>query len=98
MNIDREYIIKLYEIYKGLLTEKEKSYFEYYYFEDYSLNEIADLYKVSKAYTSKYLNKINKNLLKYEDTMHIESRKCMILTCLEEINDEKVKDKIEELL
>ena len=73
-------------------------YFEYYYFEDYSLNEIADLYKVSKAYTSKYLNKINKKLLKYEDTMHIDSKKCMILDCLKEITDKKLRDKIEELL
>ena len=56
---NREYIIALYEIYKELLNEKERNYFEYYYFEDYSMQEIADLYKVSKAYASKYLDKIN---------------------------------------
>ena len=41
--IEREYIVNLYLIYKELLNEKEKNYFEYYYFEDYSLAEIADL-------------------------------------------------------
>ena len=50
---NREYITTLYEIYKELLNEKERNYFEYYYFEDYSMQEIADLYSVSKAYASK---------------------------------------------
>ena len=31
---NREYITTLYEIYKELLNEKERNYFEYYYFED----------------------------------------------------------------
>ena len=32
--IEREYITNLYLIYKELLNEKERNYFEYYYFED----------------------------------------------------------------
>ena len=48
--IEREYIVNLYLIYKELLNEKERNYFEYYYFEDYSLGEIADLYEVSRSY------------------------------------------------
>ena len=67
MNIDRDYIILLYEIYKKLLNDKEKNYFEYYFYEDYSLNEIAELYKVSKAYSSKYLNKVIDKLIKVSD-------------------------------
>lgn len=95
---NREYIIKLYEIYKNILTDRKRSYFEYYYYEDYSLNEIADLFKVSKSYASKYLNKIEKELLKYESLMHIEERKCMIMDCLDEIDNKELKNKIEELL
>ena len=45
----REYVLALYEIYKKLLTELEQKYFEYYYFEDYSMQEIADALNVSKA-------------------------------------------------
>ena len=62
--IEREYILTLYETYNKLLTEREKNYFEYYYFEDYSMQEIADLYEVSKAYASKYLNQIVSKLEK----------------------------------
>ena len=40
--IEREHILTLYEIYNKLLNEREKNYFEYYYFEDYSKQKIAD--------------------------------------------------------
>ena len=51
--IERDYVVNLYTIYKGMLSEREKTYFEYYYYEDYSLTEIANIYKVSKAYVGK---------------------------------------------
>ena len=95
---NREYIIKLYEIYKDLLNEKEKSYFEYYFYEDYSLNEIADLYDVSKAYASKYLNKINNKLLKYEKSLKINDKKEKLTDYLNEIDNKEIRNKIEELL
>ena len=98
MNIDREYIVTLYEIYKNLLTEKEKNYFEYYFYEDYSLNEIAEVYEVSKAYASKYLNNVNKKILKYEDLLNINSKNIKIKEYLKNINDAKIKEKIEDLL
>lgn len=98
MNIDREYIVTLYEIYKNLLTEKEKNYFEYYFYEDYSLNEIAEVYEVSKAYASKYLNNVNKKILKYEDLLNINSKNIKIKEYLKNINDAEIKEKIEDLL
>ncbi len=95
MNIDRDYIILLYEIYKKLLNDKEKNYFEYYFYEDYSLNEIAELYKVSKAYSSKYLNKVIDKLIKYENLLNINERNNKIR---EVIKNSEIKNKIEELL
>ena len=87
---EREYLLTLYEIYKSLLTEKEKSYFEYYYFEDYSLQEIADNYKVSKSYVGKLITTIENKLIKYENNK--------IKDILNKIQDEKLKTKIEEIL
>ncbi len=95
---NREYIIALYEIYKELLNEKEKNYFEYYYFEDYSMQEIADLYKVSKAYASKYLNKINDKIINYEKILKINDRNSKIIDLLKNVNDSELKSKIIELL
>jgi len=95
---NREYIIALYEIYKELLNEKERNYFEYYYFEDYSMQEIADLYKVSKAYASKYLNKINDKIINYEKILKINDRNSKIIDLLKNVNDIELKSKIIELL
>ena len=67
---EREELLELYELYKKLLSEKEREYFEYYYFEDYSLQEIADNNSVSRAYVGKYLNNINKKLKNYEDGLN----------------------------
>lgn len=95
---NREYITSLYEIYKELLNEKERNYFEYYYFEDYSMQEIADLYKVSKAYASKYLNKINDKIINYEKILKINDRNSKIIDLLKNVNDIELKSKIIELL
>jgi Uncharacterized protein conserved in bacteria len=95
---NREYITTLYEIYKELLKEKERNYFEYYYFEDYSMQEIADLYKVSKAYASKYLNKINDKIINYEKILKINDRNSKIIDLLKNVNDSELKSKIIELL
>lgn len=95
---NREYIIALYEIYKELLNEKERNYFEYYYFEDYSMQEIADLYKVSKAYASKYLNKINDKIISYEKILKINDRNSKIIDLVKNVNDSELKSKIIELL
>jgi predicted DNA-binding protein YlxM (UPF0122 family) len=96
--IERNTILNLYEIYSKLLTEREKEYFEYYYFEDYSLTEISELYSVSKAYVGKYLNKITNKLLDYEELLKINLKNQKIKEILVNINDENVKKKIEEIL
>lgn len=95
---NREYITTLYEIYKELLNEKERNYFEYYYFEDYSMQEIADLYEVSKAYASKYLNQINDKIINYEKILKINDRNSKIIDLLKNVNDSELKSKIIELL
>lgn len=98
MNKTREYIIILYEIYKNLLNDKEKSYFEYYYFEDYSLNEIAELNNVSRAYASKIINKIEDKLINFEESLKINNKNSRIREYLEKIDNNEIKNRIEELL
>ncbi len=96
--IEREYIVTLYLIYKEFLNEKERNYFEYYYFEDYSLGEIADLYEVSRSYASKYLNQITSKLIKFEEILKINDRNNKIKELLTSVKDDEVRSKIEELL
>lgn len=95
--VEREYILTLYETYNKLLTEREKSYFEYYYFEDYSMQEIADLFEVSKSYASKYLNQIVDKLDKYESLLLLNEKNNKIKEIIKDLPSD-IKDKIEELL
>lgn len=48
MDNNREEICALYDLYSNLLTEKQKNYFEDYYFMDLSLAEIAENNNVSR--------------------------------------------------
>ena len=95
---EREFILALYEIYNKLLTEKEKTYFEYYYFEDYSLQEIADNNEVSKAYVGKYINGIENKLKKFEEALKLQHKFTRIRQVIDAEDDELLKLKIEEIL
>ena len=47
--MDKEiYLSGLYDYYGELLTEKQKEYFECYYFENLSLAEIAENYETRR--------------------------------------------------
>ena len=94
---EREYLLTLYEIYKNILSEKEKSYFEYYYFEDYSMQEIADNNNVSKSYVGKYIKSIENKLNHFENELRINEKNNKIKNIIKSI-DEDTKNKIEDLL
>ena len=94
----RENIIELYVIYNALLTENEKKCFEYYYYEDYSLTEIAEVIGVSKSYVSKVINKINDKLNKFENVLLNKKRKDMLNLLINEVNDDTIVKKIEEII
>lgn len=94
---EREYLLSLYEIYGKLLNEKEKKYFEIYYFEDLSLQEIADNFNVSKSYVGKYLNGIENKLYFFENGLNIFEKNCKIRDLISDL-DEEVRNKIEQLL
>jgi len=94
----REELIQLYNIYNKLLTSKENKYFEYYYFEDYSFSEIAEIFNVSKSYIGKVINKIENKLKKYEELLLIYSNKNKLFNIIKLIKDEKIKEKIKEIL
>lgn len=95
---EREYILSLYEIYKELLSEREREYFENYYYEDYNLQEIADNYEVSKSYVGKYVKEIETKLKDYEKALKLVDKFNRIRTLIDEQENEVLKLKIEEIL
>ena len=61
---NRLYLIDLYDIYAELLTEKQKNYFEAYYFDNLSLGEIAENNNVSRNAVHKQLKEVEEKTTK----------------------------------
>ena len=62
----RLYLTYLYDYYGELLTEKQRNYFEEYYFNNLSLLEISENYQVSRNAIHKQLKEVEEKLNKYE--------------------------------
>ena len=62
---ERDYIIRLFDIYGKLFTDKQVTYFKEYYFEDLSLSEIAEKYGVSKSIISRTINNVESKIKEY---------------------------------
>lgn len=90
-NIEREELISLYDIYESLLTEKQRLYFEDYYYSDLSLAEIAENYEVSRNAVFDQLKKVEELLISYEEKLSLKKKYNSIL---ELVKDESLKKKI----
>ncbi len=66
---------KLYDLYGELLTDKQKAYFTYYYFDDYSLAEIAKIMDVSRNAVHEQLKSVLEMLQYYEEKLSILKKK-----------------------
>lgn len=84
------YFGELYDIYGNLLTEKQKLYFEDYYFNNLSLGEIAENYSISRNAVHNQLQLIIKHLKKYDEKLDLLSKKRQFEKLIES-NDEYVK-------
>lgn len=96
--MDKEiYLSSLYDYYKDLLTDKQKEYFEDYYFSNYSLQEIAENYEVSRNAVHKQLKEIENKLIDYEDKLNLLKKTEEIREIISDLDD-NIKEQIEELL
>ena len=91
----RQYIIDLYDLYGTLLTEKQKSYFEDYYFLDLSLSEMAENYGISRNGVFDQIKRACQALEEYENHIHLKQKMCQIGSM--EI-DSNIKEEILNLL
>ena len=70
----REKLIELYDLYNSLLTEKQKNYFENYYFDDLSISEIALNYNISRNGVYDQLKRVENSLLEYEYKLNLAKK------------------------
>ena len=81
---EREYLISLYDYYGKLLTEKQQEYFEDYYHENLTMDEISENDSVSKNAVSKQLIIIKDKLHYYENILKLNQNKESIKKILSE--------------
>ncbi len=92
--LERERIIKLYDIYKNLLTIKQQEYFEAYYFEDLSFTEIGENLGVSKSLVGKTINNINSKLNEFENKLNF----LKVYEEIDKIQDDKIKNNLQNII
>jgi uncharacterized protein len=96
----KEILNELFDLYYLLLTEKQISYFELYYKEDYSLNEIAEINKVSRNAVFDHLKKAEEHLFFYEEKLNLLSltkKRKEIIEEIEKTNDLKLLNELRKL-
>lgn len=92
------YITQLFDYYGKLLTEKQRDYFTDYYLENLSLAEIAENYSVSRNAVFKQIKEAENKLKFYEENLNLLKNSIEISKLLEQIKDERIKEKIENLI
>lgn len=87
----------IYDYYGDLLTDKQQLYFEDYYFNNLSLQEIALNYNISRNAVYNSLKEIEKKLLHYEEVLKLYKKSKKIKELIKDLPYD-VKNKIEELI
>lgn len=95
---EREKVIKLYDIYKNLFTDKQCECFQFYYFEDLSLNEISENLGVSKSFVGKTLNKVVSKLYEYDNLLSIYDIYKKLEKIKDNTKDSETKKELENLI
>lgn len=108
-NMDKIYYITLLmDFYGELLTDKQRAVMSGYYFDDYSLNEIAEEHNITRQAVQDMIKRTEKLLKQYEEKLLLVdkyiSRKAIVEKAVKElkdmensINDSNLLSKIEKI-
>lgn len=94
----REKLIILYDFYSELLNDKQKSYFEDYYFNNLSLGEISENENVSRNAVHKGIKSIERKLYNYEEKLKLYQKSQELNEIADNIQDEKLRERIKNIL
>lgn len=87
-------IIELYDLYQALLTDKQREYFESYYFDNFSITEISDNKEVSRNAVHDQLKKTISKLNDFDEKLQLKDlnkqRKTIINKLIEVSKDDEI--------
>lgn len=91
---EQVYLCRLYDYYGVLLTEKQQNYFESYYFDNLTLQEISENANVTRNAIHKSLKEVLEKLKEYESKLHLLEKRDKLDDILSTL-DKKLKEQIE---
>lgn len=83
----------LFDYYGDLLTDKQQEFFKSYYFDNLTLQEVADNYNISRNAVHKTLNSINEKLEYFEIKLKLYEKSQKIKELVKDLD----KDKLEKI-
>jgi len=92
---DVVYYNELYDLYGELLTDKQRKYFEDYYFDNLSFSEMAENYDVSRNAAFKQIHIVLDKLEEYERILQLREKRKKIRDL---VKDTDLLKKIEDIL
>jgi len=95
--MDKIYYNNLYDYYGCLLTDKQKEYYEDYYFNDLSLSEIAENNNVSRNAVHNQLKIAIEKLEFYENNLKLYEKSLKLGKIISKIDD-NLRKEIEKLI
>lgn len=93
----RIYISDLYDLYGELLTDKQKEYFEEYYFDNLTLQEIGENHGISRNAIHKQIKETEEKLMHFEEVLNLYNKNKRIKEICNNL-DEDMKNKILDIL
>ena len=97
MEKDLEYI-ELFEIYKELLTEKQRELFSSHYLFDLSLSEIAEQEGGSRQSVYNAVKKVKSKLDEYEKVLSLREKNKLLKEVIDTTSDENIRKALMEIL
>lgn len=92
------YFNELYDLYGELLTDKQRQYFEDYYFNNLSFSEMAENYEVSRNAIFKQIHIVTDKLKEYEGILKLLDKRKQLEKILGTVGDLELKKKLEDLI
>ena len=94
---ERDYLIILYDFYGELLSDKNKEYFEDYYFNNLSLGEISENIGVSRNAIHKNIKSTIDKLYFYEEKLGLYRKRKELEKIINLVDSDDIKDKLKNL-
>lgn len=94
-------LTELFDLYGGLLTERQRELFSSYYVYDLSLAEIAEPEGKTRQNVYEQVKKVKQKLIEYESILHLKEKNDKLKAVADnvcEMNAQEVGEKIKEII